>query len=187
MINVAGTIRRAYLFPADRPTAFTYYGDLGRLLTYLPHIQLIHDYGNGQFRVLYETAELSTYHIRIFADVQATLDPNDWIMRVAPLTGTLREPPKSGLNWSTAHGSFTSEHFFHEAGDDTQIEYVLRLRAELPTPLGLRLMPSRAVDAIAENIVQRRMREISDGFIERSIQAFPDWFTGAERERTDID
>lgn len=180
MINVAGTIRRSYLFPADRPTAFTYYQDLGRLLAYLPHIQLIHTYQEGQFRVLYETAELGTYHIRIFADVHATLNHTDWVLRVNPLDGVLKEPPKSGLNWSTAYGTFTSEHFFYPAGDDTQIEYILRLKAELPTPLGLRLMPTRAVDAIAENIVHRRMREISDGFIERSIHAFPDWLATAE-------
>lgn len=185
MINVAGTIRRAYLFPADRPTAFAYYRDLGRLLQYLPHIQLIHDYGNHEFRVLYETVEMGTYHVRIFADVKATLDNDNWIFRVSTLTGTLKEPPKSGLNWATAHGTFTSEHFFYEAGDDTQIEYVLRLKAELPTPLGLRLMPARAIEGIAENIVSRRMREISDGFIERSIAAFPDWFMAMEAAEGD--
>lgn len=182
MINVAGNIRRAYLFPADRPTAFNYYRDLGRLLEHLPHIQLVHTYGDNQFRMLYSSLELGAYHVNIYADVQVGLDEQAWVLRVSPLDGLLKASPKAGLNWSTAQGIFASEHIFQQAGEETQIEYALQLRARLPTPAGLRLMPGRTVDYIAESIVKRRMREISNGFIESSIARFPAWLeTGGIR------
>ena len=41
MIKVAGSIRRSFIFPAELPVAFAYYGDLGRVLTYLLHVFLV--------------------------------------------------------------------------------------------------------------------------------------------------
>jgi hypothetical protein len=175
MIQINCTIRRTYFFPADRLTTFTYYSTLSRLLTFLPHICLVHPYSDTQFRMLYSTLELKAYRIRIFADIEASLDRGDWALRVTPLEGTLRVQPKAGVNWATSQGHFSSSHLFHEAGQETRVDYDLKLRATLPTPLGMRFMPGRTVDKIAESIAKWRMQEVSDGFVQRSIDAFPGW------------
>jgi hypothetical protein len=39
----------------------------------------------------------------------------------------------------------------------------------------MRFMPGAMVNRIADNITERRVREIIEGFIERSIAAFPHW------------
>jgi hypothetical protein len=174
MIQVAASARRTFTFPAELPIAYAYYGDVGRVLTYLPHICMVRAYGPDRFRLLYNTTELATYHIRIFADVQTTLD-RGWVIRVRPLTGIAPVEAESGINSTAAQGYFTSRSVFQEVGDQCQIEYSLQLRAKLPKPLGVRFMPGAMIDRIAKGITSTRMREISDGFIERSIAAFPHW------------
>jgi len=174
MIKLAGSTRRSFLFPAELPLAYTYYGDVGRLLNYLPHICLVRSYGPDRFRLLYSSTELGTYHIRIFADVQTTLD-EDWVLRVHPLNGIPPVDARAGLNSTSAQGYFASTSVFAQAGDETRIEYSLELRAELPTPLGLRFMPGSVIQGIAKSIAGMRIREISEGFVERTIDAFPHW------------
>lgn len=174
MIHVVGSASRSFTFPADLPIAYAYYGDVGRVLNFLPHILLVRAYGPDRFRLLYDSTELGTYHIRIFADVQTTLEER-WVIRVHSLEGIPPVKAESGISSTTAQGHFQSKSVFHDDGDQTRIEYSLQLQAELPTPLGLRFMPGVMVRRIAKGITKTRIREITEGFIERSVTAFPDW------------
>lgn len=178
MIKIAGSTKRSFVFPAELPIAYAYYSDLGRILTYLPHISLMRAYAYDQFRVLYNTLEIGAYHIRIFCDLQVILldDAHERVLQIKPLTGG-RPPikPETGFYSTTALGQFSSESVFTADGDQTGIEYNLHLQAKLPTPLGLRLVPGKVVNGIAENIMNKRIHEIAEGFIERSIEAFPHW------------
>jgi hypothetical protein len=183
MIQVAGAARRTFTFPAELPVAYAYYGDVARVLSYLPHICLVRAYGPDRFRLLYNTIELGTYHIRIFADVQTTLD-RGWVLRVRPLPGFPPVGPQAGINSSAAQGYFTSRSVFQEEGDQTRIEYSLQLRAKLPPPLGLRFVPGLVMDRIVKSITHTRIREITNGFIERSLAAFPHWLAEMESNGT---
>jgi hypothetical protein len=181
MIKVSGSVRRTFTVPAELPVAFAYYADLGRILNYLPHIFLVRAYQYDQFRLLYSTVELGVYHIRIFCDLQARLDEKERALYVTSLE--IEPPVKSaaGMRESTAQGMFSSKSVFHASGASTRIDYSLNLQADLPTPLGLRLMPSYVVNRIADNITRWRIREIADGFIERSIDAYPFWLAEMEQ------
>jgi hypothetical protein len=174
MIKVTGSADRSFTFPGELPVAYAYYADVGRVLSYLPHICLVQAYGPDSFRLLYSTTELGTYHIRIFADVQTTLGEG-WVVRVRPLEGVRPVKTQAGLRSSTTQGYFSSQSVFQDNGDKTQIKYSLQLQADLPTPLGFRLMPGAMVDRIARSITNMRIREIADGFVERSTHAFPYW------------
>ena len=174
MIKVIGSTDRAFTFPGELPMAYAYYADVGRLLSYLPHICLVRAYGPDRFRLLYSTTELGTYHIRIFADVQTTLEEG-WVVRVRPMEGAPPVKAQAGLRSATAQGYFSSQSIFHDNGDETRVRYALQLQADLPTPLALRFMPSAMVDRIARSVTRMRIREIADGFVERSSQAFPYW------------
>lgn len=70
---------------------------------------------------------------------------------------------------------FAIETQFFDLGPQTRIEYTIRLKAELERPLGMRLMPKRVVNRIAQSITDGRVREIADGFIKESMDAFPAW------------
>jgi hypothetical protein len=177
MIAVAGAAHRSFVFPAELPTAFAYYSDLERVLTYLPHICVVQAYRYNQFRMLYSTTELGVYHIRIFCDLQARLDEKERTLSIIPLNGVPRAKTTAGAKSATTHGLFSSTSVFQAAGAETTIEYSLQLRADLPNPGGVRLMPRSAVNRIAHGITQRRIDEIAAGFIERSIDAFPFWLS----------
>jgi hypothetical protein len=174
MIKVVGSARRSFVFPAELPVAYAFYGDVGRLLNYLPHICMVRAYESDRFRMLYNTTELGTYHIRIYADVQTTLEKG-WVIRVHPLDGIAPVESKAGVNSSTAQGYFFSQSVFYDDGPQTRIEYSLQLRGELPTPVALRFMPGAMVDRIARSITNMRIREITEGFIKQSTSAFPHW------------
>ena len=174
MIRVAGSVHRSFVFPAEQALAYAYYADIGRVLSYLPHICLVRAYGPDQLRLLYHSTELGLYHVRIFADVQTLLE-DGCVLHVRPLD---RHPPmqsEAGAHSATAQGHFASQSTFHDMGSQTRIEYKLQLRADLPTPLGLRVMPGLIVGSIARSITNMRIREIVEGFIARSIDAFPHW------------
>lgn len=175
MIEIAGSVRRSFAFPAERAVAYTYYSDVSRLLNYLPHISLVRAYSHNEFRMLYRTTELGAYLIRIFWDVRVILDERGRLICINPLEGCSPVKAEAGLSSSTGQGLFFSESVFHDASPSTEIEYRLRLQAELPTPLGLRLMPRLVTSRIARSITQARMREIAEGFIELSVEAFPHW------------
>ena len=174
MIRVAGSVHRSFVFPAERPLAYAYYADIGRVLSYLPHICLARTYGPDRLRLLYHSTELGIYRIRIFADVQTLLE-DGCVLHVRPLDKLPPVEPQSGAHSATAQGYFTSQSTFQDMGNQTRIEYNLRLQADLPTPLGLRVMPGLVVGGIARSITNMRIREIVEGFVDRSIDAFPHW------------
>jgi hypothetical protein len=174
MIKVVGSARRSFVFPGELPLTYAYYADVGRLLSYLPHICLVRAYGPDRFRLLYSSTELGLYHVRIFADVQAVLEEG-WVIRVRPLVGIPPIEAQAGIHATTTQGHFSSQSVFHDEGDRTRIEYNLQLHGNLPMPPGLRLMPRMVVGRIAKRITKMRIREIADGFVERSSDAFPHW------------
>jgi hypothetical protein len=182
MIAVAGAAHRSFVFPAELPTAFAYYSDLERVLTYLPHICVVQAYHYNQFRMLYSTTELGVYHIRIFCDLQARLDEKERTLSIIPLNGVSPARTTAGAQSATTHGFFSSTSVFYADGAETTIEYSLQLQADLPRPGRLRFMPRSAVNRIAHGITQRRIGEIAAGFIERSIDAFPFWLAEMQQK-----
>lgn len=172
MIEVAGAVQRSFIFPASRPAAFAFYGDFSRIIGHLSHISLTRTYEDGRFRVLYDSTELGLYHIRIYCDAQVEPDQKKWVLRVKPLEGKPPIKPQAGLNSSKAQGLYSSESVFHDEGGHTLIDYKLKLNAQLPPPLALKLVPGKILDEIAWNITHWRIHQIADSFIESSIAAF---------------
>ncbi|MBU0491637.1 MAG: hypothetical protein KKA73_26775 [Chloroflexi bacterium] len=172
--------------PRPLALAFTYYSDTSRVLAFLPHIRPVQAYAPNQFRMLYSTTELGAYHIRIFWDIWTTLDTETAVIRVSPLEGIQPVTAMASVNSSVAQGCYFSESVFHDEGDQTRIEYWLELQAELPTPLGMRLVTGKLANRIAQSITQGRIHEIAEGFVERSIEAFPCWLAEMEAHRVDV-
>ncbi len=177
MINITGSIKRAFVFPATPKIALTYYGDLSRVTAFLPHISLVHTYAPDQIRILYETLELGAYTIQIYSDLESSVDWDKMLLHVYPVKIETAAPiqPETSMRHSTGSGLFAIDTQFFDLGSQTRIEYAIRLKAELAQPLGMRLMPKRIVKRIAQSITDERIREIADGFIKQSIEAFPEW------------
>ncbi|HZY41225.1 MAG TPA: hypothetical protein VFF59_04405 [Anaerolineae bacterium] len=172
MIKLAGSARRTYLFPVVLPRAFGYHCDLARSMRFLPHISVVEHYAPDQLRLLYSATESGLYRVKIFCDVLITVDQANHRLRLGPLTGHPPVKNEVRLNAMTCQGHYDSETIFAAAGQQTQIEYRLNLRASVPKPLTLRLIPNALMDGAAHNIMHLRIAEIMGSFIDQSIRAY---------------
>lgn len=171
MIQLAGSAHRTYLFPADLPAAFAYHCGLARSMRCLPHISIVERYATDQLRLLYSAID-GLYRVKIFCDVLITVDQPNYRLRIGPLAGHAPVKNEVGLNTMTCQGHYDSESAFSAAGHQTQIEYRLNLRANVPTPVPLRLIPTALIDRAAHNIQHLRTAEIMNSFIDQSRQAY---------------
>lgn len=180
MIKIAAKARFSFMFPADRKTTFEFYSDMGRMVQYLMHIEIVDTQPDCQYRLYYNTVELGTYHIHVYCDVQLKTDFNQSNISMVSIENLPPIETDVTINATTARGFYSSEAFFYDEGDETRVEYTLSMQATPPRPKGMRFMPGKMVDKIASNITNHRMREIAENFIESSIADFPRWL--AERE-----
>lgn len=176
MIKIDSTVQFSFMFPAEITTAFTYYSDMHRLVKHLQHIELadLEPENEREYRLYYNTVELGSYHIHVYCDVRMELTENHTI-HIVPIENHPPIKTKVTLNATTARGYYTSEARFFAAGEQTRVEYTLSLNARPPRPKGMRFMPGKMVDKIAQDITNHRIKEIADGFIDSSIDAFPMW------------
>ena len=175
MIKVAGQAERSFTFPADIDTTFNFFSDIGQLVSYLPHIALVSsDPLSSHLRVHYRSTELGTYLINIFSDLEYELDIPNYMFTIRAVDRLPAIKPQTTFNSTTARGYFDLESRFllGDSPDETLVEYELTMRAKLPKPSGLRFMPGRVISGIVSGITNGRIKEIADGFVTNSIQAF---------------
>lgn len=175
MINISGQINRSFVFPAPLESAFYHYRDVEKLMTFLPHISIV-DFDKEllQLRTLYSTRELGTYDINILCDLDFVVDEANYSFHVSAVDRLPAIKPHTSLRSTLARGYFTCNSIFSpvEDSDETVVDYHIAIRAKLPTPKGLRLMPGRVVSGIVSGVTNGRMKEIADGFVLNSILAF---------------
>lgn len=169
MIRIAGSARRSYLFPAPLDVAFRFIAELDAMLGLLPHIEVVASAG-PQRRLCYHATEAGLYQVRIYCTVMTEVDPHSHRIRVRPTDDPA--PDHAGFRSMSGHGRYESTVRFHDAKDATRIDYALKLKAALPTPGSLRLLPESLVNARAGHRFRQRMDEILDGFVVRSIAAY---------------
>ena len=180
MIKLSGTATFTFDFPAPLTVAYAYYSDLATVLHYLPHIEVVEQFGPDHFRLLYASREFGGYSMQIYCDLRALIEGGMHVIHIVPEENVPPVDVSAGVNSSVGRGHFSSRGLFFENGEETRIEYEFELRSQLPRPLGMRLMPSRVVNGIARKVTRTRMREIAEGFIDRSLAEFPCWL--AERD-----
>jgi hypothetical protein len=171
-IQIDGFTRRSFIFPDGLERAFGYFSDLDLIFTLLPHITVIKKYSGDSYRLQYSTIELGVYRVCIVCDIQAILDSEARLLRLIPQERPDQIVSSFGLHSIQAQGFYSSESRFIPEGSHTRIDYSLRIQASLPTPLTAFYMPGSMRNSIASSITTWRIREIAEGFIERSIKTF---------------
>ncbi|HID52098.1 MAG TPA: DUF1997 domain-containing protein [Anaerolineae bacterium] len=182
MLNLTGAITRSFIFPAPINLTICYYSDLVKMIHLMPHITLVHTYTPNQARVLYETVELGSYTIRVYTDLESQVLPDEKGIEIYPveLAAAVPVETKSTMRESVGQGLFSLSARFFDLGHQTRVEYTVKMQSKLKRPRGMRLMPKRVVNRIAQGITENRTREIIDGFIKETLDDFPHWL--AERE-----
>lgn len=182
MITLNGTIQRRFYFPADPLTTLIYFSDLSRVTYHLPHITVIETYSSENVRIRYQTVELGAYTINIICDLAGTVDIENYEININPLAGCEEVQRDATLNATTGYGYYASAAKLFPEDDGTGIDYHFQFKSELLRPRGLRMMPKRVVDRIAQSISLSRVEEIAEGFMENALDAFSDWYAKQPRD-----
>lgn len=177
MITLNGTIQRRFYFPADPVTTLIYFSDLSRVTYLLPHINVVETYSSDKVRIRYQTVELGAYTINIFCDLEGIIDFDKQEIVIGPLAGCKEIESEATLNATTGYGYYASSARLFAEDDGTGIDYHFQFQSKLPRPRGLRMMPKRVVDRIAQSISDGRVEEIAEGFMENALDAFSEWLS----------
>jgi len=177
MLTLSGAVTRSFIFPAPLNLTIHYYSDLVQMVQYMPNISLVHVYSPNQVRVLYKTVELGAYTVCVYTDLESRLLPDNNGIEIYPvkLPAAVPVKTKATMRETIGQGLFALNARFFDLGHQTRIEYTIKMQSELKRPRGMRLMPKRAVNRIAQNITENRIREIINGFIKTSLDAYPEW------------
>jgi hypothetical protein len=177
MISISGHVQRLFDFPASPESAFSFFQNFRRVIDMLPKIEFVtwHPFQQNRnaCRVCYHSIEMGLYSVDIFCDLYTEIEPGNHILHVKPLTAGI-ELVAARTDWYslTGSGTFSSTSKFIPNQHHTTIDYSLNLQADIPIPPGLRLVPRGVLSGIASSIVRRRIEEIAEGFINRSIQTY---------------
>lgn len=175
MITLNGTIQRRFFFPADPLTTLIYFSDLSRVTHLLPHINVVDAYSSDKVRIRYQTVELGAYTINIFCDLEGIVDVEKQVITIGPLGDREEIASEATLNATTGYGYYTSSAQLFPEAEGTGIDYHFQFQSRLQRPRGLRMMPKRVVDRIAQSISSGRVEEIAEGFMKNALEAFGDW------------
>jgi hypothetical protein len=182
MITLNGSIQRKFYFPADPITSLIYFSELSRVTFLLPHINVIETYADDKVRIRYQTVELGAYTINIICDLVCTVDVEKMTIDIGPLSGCEEVESEATLNATTAYGYYASSARLYPEDGGTGIDYDFQFKSILQRPRGLRMVPKRIVDRIAQSISLGRVEEIVEGFMENASEAFDDWYAGQARD-----
>ena len=177
MIQISGSITRTFILSSPPEPALLFFDDIIRVIDFIPHITLIHCYSNDQIRTMYESEELGSYTIRIYSDLAIDRRWDEGILEVysAQIATAVPIEPTATMRDTTGSGLFAIQVQLFDLGEQTRIEFTTKLQANLIRPKGMRVMPKRVVNRIAQSITETRTREIADGFIKNAIENYDNW------------
>ena len=171
-LRISGTTRRVFMFPASMPETFAYYRDIGRSLGYLRNITTVQRFAPDQYRLVYSAKEGALYRVKIYCDVLAEADAEEYRIHILPLTGKIPVKSTVCMNEMTCQGYYTSEIVFIEHQCQTHVETSIDIEARLPIPAALLWIPHALLSVAANNIFLLRLDEVVNGFIDQSKLAY---------------
>jgi hypothetical protein len=168
-LNIAVSDHREFTLAADLQAAAAHFRDFAKTLQDLPELRLAKTHANEKYRIVYSAAVAGVYRVDLYSDIQAQFDERDYVLVVSPLRGIAPVRPHVTLGSLTGQGEYSSRLALRAAGARTAATYDLAIAAAIPKPLALGLLPDAVARSAVERVVRRRVQEITDRFIERSI------------------
>jgi hypothetical protein len=91
-------------------------------------------------------------------------------MSVSPLHGFPAVEARATLRTLTGQGEYTSQLVFRNLNRNTVVDYDLAITASIPKPVRLGLKPDSVARLVEQAVVQKRVQEITDLFIVRTVR-----------------
>ncbi|MBE2263311.1 MAG: hypothetical protein IAE92_11250 [Burkholderiaceae bacterium] len=168
MLHVHACVARPFELPVSLAVAVAHFRDFRQLLPDLPELTLSADLGPGHYRVRYRTTVRGVYKVELFTDIAAHFDEKTRTLSVTPLEGHDPVPGEVTMLSMSAHGQYTSRLALSGDARRTRGVYELDISADMPKPLGLKLMPDALAAKAIETVMQKRAEASTGDFIDRS-------------------
>jgi len=170
MLHISVSSHRKFEIPCDLARVEAHCSDFGRMLEDLPALRVTRVWGPHQYRIGYSANISGVYQVDLFSDVQAHFDEQTHALVVSPLHGFPPVTAQATLRFLTGQGLYSSQLVLSAREHCTIATYDLTIAADVPKPVRLRLVPDAMARMVVQALVQRRVQEITDLFIARTLR-----------------
>ncbi len=172
MLHISVSSHRKFEIACDLLGVEAHFSNFERMLEDLPALKVSRVWGPHQYRIGYGANFAGVYQVDLFSDIQARFDAAAHVLAVSPLRGLPAVTAQVTLRSLTGQGGYASRLVFHAQKDCTVADYDLTITADIPKPVRLNLVPDSVARTVVQAIVQRRVQEITDLFIVRTMSRF---------------
>lgn len=155
--------RHSFLFPAGVAEAMGYFGALGRVLGYMPHIELGDEQPTAAdgYRLVYRTREMGVYDVLVVCDVRLVVDEAAGVLKLEPAVWPDLPVVEAAVkpDRTVATGNFSLEGVFRPEGKQTAVALSVSIVSELPTGEVPRFVPLNRIFKLVGRVAQKRLEE----------------------------
>jgi hypothetical protein len=169
MLRISVSVHRKFDIPCDLPGVEAHFSDFGRMLEDLPALTVSRVWGPHQYRICYSANIAGVYQVDLFSDVQARFTAESHALVVSPLRGITPVAAQATLQSLTGQGDYSSRLVLSAKEHSTVATYDITIAAEIPKPARLSLLPDAMARMAVQAVVQRRVQELADVFIARTL------------------
>ncbi len=181
MLQISVSSHRVFEIGCDLASVEQHLRDFGRVLEDLPALKVVNVWGPNQYRIAYSAVIAGVYQVDLLSDVQVWLDTEKHMLAVSPLQGPPAVVAHATLRSLTGQGQYTSTMALQSQGSRTAATYDVGITATIPKPVRLRLVPNLIARNAVQAVVKHRLDEITNLFIQRTVQRLERQSTVAAR------
>jgi hypothetical protein len=169
MLHISASSHRKFEIACTLASVETHFSNFERMLEDLPALKVIQVWGAYQYRIAYSANIAGVYEVDLFGDVQVQFDAAAHTLNVFPLRGFQPVTAQATLRSLSAQGDYTSRVIFRPHGGRTVVDYDLIVAADIPKPVRLNLLPNPVARMAVQVVVQRRVTDMVDLFVDRTV------------------
>ncbi|MEM7802557.1 MAG: hypothetical protein AAF633_25410 [Chloroflexota bacterium] len=173
-MEITGSARKKFYFPASQETAFHYLGDVSQMMSLFPTVtietQSTLPSGEPAYRLRYESQEMGVYLVTVFCDAFLSLAPDQTRLSLLPIQDADNPfapvKPKVGSNGAVAIGKFNLNVGFEpESEAKTIVDYQLSIKTFLELGGFFNFMPKSLIEGMVAPLASDRLKDVVDRFI----------------------
>lgn len=170
MLQISVSSYRVFDIYCDLARVEQHLLDFDRVLEDLPALKVTNVWGPHQYRIAYSAVIAGVYRVELLSDLQVAMDTENHVLAVLPLQGQPPVPARVTMRSLTGQGQYTSTMALQYRQDRTVVTYDVGISASIPKPLRLHLLPDVIARNAVEAVVKRRLDDITNLFILRTVQ-----------------
>ena len=170
MLQISVSSRRVFEIGCNLARVEQHLRDFDRVLEDLPALKVTNVWGPLQYCIVYSAVIAGVYQVDLLSDVQVRMDTANHVLAVSPLQGCPAVAAQATLRSLTGQGQYTSTMALQDQAGRTAVIYDVGITATIPKPVRLSLVPDVIARNAVQAVVKRRLDDITNLFIVRTVQ-----------------